>query len=83
MVICSTSTVTSQLALTVGSRLEVAVTVQVPALTPVTTPFSFTVATLASEVDQVTVRSVAVQGRTEAVSCSVLPRRMLSEVAES
>ncbi len=68
------STVTVQEADFVESRLEVAVITAVPTSTAFTLPLASTVATDSSEEVQVTVRSVAVQGRTEAVRLAVLPR---------
>lgn len=53
------------------------VIVDVPAATPVTSPLELTVALLASLVDQVTLRLVALVGAIVAVSCSVAPTRIL------
>ncbi len=72
-VVLTVLTVTVQESEKFVSRLAVAVMVQTPSATPVTTPSSFTVATEASEVDHVTVRSVAVHGVTVAESLPVEP----------
>ena len=57
-------TVTAQEADLEESSTEVAVMIAVPAPTPVTRPFAFTVATRSSEEDQVTDLSDAFQGMT-------------------
>ena len=73
MVTCSRFTVTSQEAVLVGSSLEAAVIQVVPGAIPVITPFSSTVATEVSALDQVTSRLVAVQGWTLAITLAVVP----------
>ena len=70
-------TVTMQVAFMLLSAVDVAVIVVIPAPTAITTPFS-TVATLESEVDQLTVLlSVVSVGLYATVSVSVFPSSML------
>ena len=76
------STVTTHSAETLGSRTDVAVMTHSPFSTPVTRPLASTVAMAGSLVLQVTERSVAVQGSTEAERLAELPRRIVSCVAE-
>ena len=73
-------TLTSQEADFVLSPLEVAVTVQLPLPTAVTTPYLLTVAMLSSLEDQVTVSSGVPQGVTEAVSFTFAPLTSSREV---
>ena len=62
-----------------GSSLEVAVMTAVPFATPVTTPFSSTVATEALLVVQVTESSLTFQGLTVADSWTVLFTRVVAD----
>ncbi len=55
------------------SDFDVAVIVTGPSLTPVTCPFSFTVAMASLEEDQVTVLTVAVSGSTSAAKVMRFP----------
>ena len=65
-------TVTVQVSVTLGSRTEAALMVQVPAPTALTTPFS-TLATVSSELVQVQSRFTTVHGFAETSSVALLP----------